>query len=107
MKLITLLTSIAVLAFAAIAFAASPVEVAQTDAAMCPIEATAPNMSLPELPSTDAEPVETRCWKCSKDSGGSCGGGDKHCYGERSACSKKGCKITGSTSECSSSKKTC
>jgi len=50
---------------------------------------------------------EVRCWKCRKDSKGSCGGGDMHCYGERSECSKKGCKITGSTSKCSGSKKTC
>lgn len=58
-------------------------------------------------PEQSPVPVETRCWKCGDRSTGACSGGDKHCYGERSDCRKKGCQITGSTSECSSSKTTC
>ena len=50
---------------------------------------------------------EVRCWKCGDGSKDGCSGGDKHCYGERSDCQKKGCKITGSSSKCSSSKTQC
>ena len=52
-----------------------------------------------------AAPQETRCWKCSDGSKGACAGGDKFCYGERSECSKKGCRISGSTSKCDGAKK--
>ena len=114
----TLLVTLATFAFAAAAYAASPGVVAT------PIDAdaiTAPALEAPPSGVYDIEAgvciaaaddienaqQEVRCWKCSADSKGSCGGGDMHCYGERSDCSKKGCKITGSTSKCSGSKKTC
>lgn len=64
-------------------------------------------MCIDAAPDTEAGANETRCWKCGDGSKDACSGGDKHCYGERSDCLKKGCKITGSTSTCSSSKKTC
>lgn len=64
-------------------------------------------MCMEAAPETEASANEVRCWKCGSGSSDGCSGGDKHCYGERSDCQKKGCKITGSTSTCSSSKKTC
>ena len=108
MKLSTIILTLIALAFTAIAIAATHDGTAEVN--MCTIETQveASNMSLaPTLPGQDAEQVETRCWKCGSGSSDGCSGGDKHCYGERSACQKKGCKITGSTSNCSSSKKTC
>ena len=50
----------------------------------------------------DLEEMAPRCYKCSGSSKGGCA--DKFCYGERSDCSKKGCKITGSTSKCTGKK---
>lgn len=118
----TLVATLVTFAFAAAAFAASPQTTSDN------VRSTAPavdNVDVSVLaasggiydaealvcveaaPETDNMQQEVRCWKCSADSKGSCGGGDKHCYGERSDCSKKGCKITGSTSKCSGSKKTC
>ena len=64
-------------------------------------------MCIEAAPETEASASEVRCWKCGDGSSDGCSGGDKNCYGERSDCQKKGCKITGSTSTCSSSKKTC
>lgn len=58
-------------------------------------------------PDITAGAQEVRCWKCGDGSTDGCSGGDKHCYGERSDCQKKGCKITGSSSKCSSSKTQC
>ena len=108
MKLSTIIMTLIAMAFTAVAFAADPAP--NTEAPMCTMEAQVEvsNMSvMPAIPGQDAEEVETRCWKCGSGSSGGCDGGDKHCYGERSACQKKGCKITGSTGTCSSSKKTC
>ena len=108
MRLSNIILTLIAMAFTAIAFAATPDTISEVN--MCTIEATveASNMSLvPTLPGEGAEEVETRCWKCGSGSKDGCSGGDKHCYGERSDCQKKGCKITGSTSQCSSSKKTC
>ncbi|MDP6944522.1 MAG: hypothetical protein QF464_10265 [Myxococcota bacterium] len=57
-------------------------------------------MSLPA-----AEPTMGSCWNCSGDSSGSCapqsGKVRMQCEGSRSDCTKKGCKINGSSS-CSS-----
>ena len=113
-----LMMAILAVAFTATAFAATP---SQSDARpqLAP-EAAAETI----LPSADggvydaaglqcvaseqhltAGPQETRCWKCGDGSKGSCSGGDKYCYGERSDCSRKGCRITGSTSQCTGSKK--
>jgi hypothetical protein len=115
----TIMILFASFAFVAAAYAASPDTVVETqDTVVAQAEA---NLEAPALGVYDEEALvcmdavpeiengvqEVRCWKCSGSSGGSCGGGDKHCYGERSDCTKKGCKITGSTSKCSSSKKTC
>ena len=115
----TILMLLASFAFVAVAYASGPdAQVEYPDSLTVQVEA------LPEAPSMgvyDAEALvcmeaaeeveagvqEVRCWKCSSSSSGACGGGDKHCYGERSDCLKKGCKISGSTSQCSGSKKTC
>lgn len=43
---------------------------------------------------------EVRCFHCGSGSKGQCSKGSK-CYGERSACTKKGCRISGSVSKCS------
>ena len=111
----TMMVLFASFAFVAAAYAASPDAVAEPQAqVVADVEATAVAASdegavesTHTATQVDNGVQEVRCWKCSGDSKGSCGGGDMHCYGERSDCTKKGCKITGSTSKCSSSKKTC
>jgi len=115
----TLMILFASFAFVAAAYAASPDTVVETqDTVVAEAAATldAPAMGVYDqeaLVCMEAAPEiengvqEVRCWKCSGSSSGACGGGDKFCYGERSDCTKKGCKITGSTSSCSSSKKQC
>jgi len=55
----------------------------------------------------EAAANEVRCWKCGDSSKDGCSGGDKYCYGERSDCLKKGCRITGSKSSCGSSDTQC
>jgi hypothetical protein len=115
----TIMILFASFAFVAAAYAASPdtvVETQDTVVAQAETNLEAPALGVYDeeaLVCMDAVPEiengvqEVRCWKCSGSSSGSCGGGDKHCYGERSDCTKKGCKITGSTSKCTGSKKTC
>ena len=118
----TILLMVASFAFAAAAFAGSPNGVMDTHEATAvtlvgaevTLEAPASGVydaeamvCIEAAPEVDNMQQEVRCWKCSGSSTGSCSGGDKHCYGERSDCTKKGCKITGSTSKCSGSKKTC
>ena len=116
----TLIIILASFTFGAAAYAVSPNEVLETNNATVVAEAEAA-LEAPEMGFYDEEALvcveaaldiengaqEVRCWKCSGSSSGSCSGGDKHCYGERSDCTKKGCKITGSTSKCTGSKKTC
>ena len=113
----TILIMFASFAFAAAAFAGSPNMVLETqDTAMVAefaLEAPTSGvysdeamMCLEAAPEIDNMQQEVRCWKCSSNSKGSCSGGDKWCYGERSSCTKKGCRITGSTSKCGS-KTTC
>ena len=95
------------LLFSVVALVAIGTAEAQSSDNMCVdpgvIEASTSFLSPEQAP----VPVETRCWKCGDKSTGSCSGGDKYCEGERSDCLKKGCKITGSTSQCSGSKTTC
>ena len=115
----TILMLVASFAFVAVAYASNtdaPTKTQNTVTAQAEVALQAPDMGVYDeeaLVCMDA-PLdvengvqEVRCWKCSSSSSGSCGGGDKHCYGERSDCIKKGCKISGSTSKCSGSKKTC
>ena len=114
----TILLMFASFAFVAAAFAATPnTEIQTVDVtAVVDVALEAPDsgfydtevgLCIEAAPAIDSMQQEVRCWKCSGSSTGSCGGGDKHCYGERSDCTKKGCKITGSTSKCTGSKKTC
>ena len=114
----TLIVTFASFAFVAAAYAASPDVVSdnvnQGETAEVVLEAppsgvydTEARMCMDAPEEVENMQQEVRCWKCAADSKGSCGGGDMHCYGERRDCSKKGCKITGSTSKCSGSKKTC
>jgi|GEM_PF-5849083 hypothetical protein len=48
---------------------------------------------------TDAN-AEVRCFYCGSGSKGSCPKG-VYCYGERSDCVKKGCRVASSSSKCS------
>ena len=109
--------ALVIIAFAATAFAATPGTTGTTDTVVtAPADALAPAADggvydstalqcMEAEPEMAAGPQETRCWKCGDNSKGACGGGDKYCYGERSDCSKKGCRITGSTSKCTGNKK--
>ena len=102
MKLFCMISTVLTLTLTLVAIAVANSDTAEPN--MCIAPATSVDAATTFTPDDAPIPVATRCWKCSSDSDGSCS--DKYCDGERADCLKKGCKITGSISQCGS-KPTC